>query len=135
MNATGANDPTGRQLLIVAHGSRRRESNDEVRYLGERVAELGGQDLDTVAVAFLELAEPSIPEGLESCVARGAREILVLPYFLAAGTHVARDIPLILEQFRVSHPEVEVRLASHLGASAALARTILDAATKPEVLQ
>lgn len=121
-----------RHLLIVAHGSRRSASNDEVRALGARVRALRDPGIDQVEVAFLELAEPSIPQGLESCVAAGAKEIIVFPYFLAAGTHVASDIPEALEVFREQHPEIQLRLASHLGASAALPLTILDVASLAE---
>ena len=117
-----------RHLLIVAHGSRRQASNDEVRALCERVRELRGPGIDRVEVAFLELAEPSIPEGLARCATWGAAEIIVFPYFLAAGTHVANDIPEALATFREDHPDIRVRLARHLGASRSLANTILDVA-------
>ena len=121
-----------RHLLIVAHGSRRQASNDEVRFLGERVRELREPGIDQVEVAFLELAEPSIPQGLAQCVAAGAREIIVFPYFLAAGTHVANDIPEAIKLFRAQHPQIKVRLANHLGASRALPMTILDVASQAE---
>ena len=115
-----------RHLLIVAHGSRRQASNDEVRALGERIGELHDPAIHRVEVAFLELAEPSIPDGLARCVDQGAEEIIVFPYFLAAGTHVANDIPQALAAFGERYPDVRVRLAAHLGASTSLARTVLD---------
>lgn len=96
--------------------------------LGERVRALGSPNVGHVEVAFLELAEPSIPDGLARCVARGAEEIVVFPYFLAAGTHVAQDIPEALAEFGRLHPQVKLRLASHLGASSALPGVILDVA-------
>jgi sirohydrochlorin ferrochelatase len=49
-----------RHLLIVAHGSRRQASNDEVRELGERVRAMRDPAIHRVDVAFLELAEPSL---------------------------------------------------------------------------
>ena len=119
---------TKKHLLLIAHGSRRQASNDEVRQLGERVAAQRGPDIDAVEVAFLELAEPSIPEGLARCVAGGATEIVVFPYFLAAGTHVVSDIPEAVDAFRTEHPQVRVRLTSHLGASDALPGAILAVA-------
>lgn len=117
-----------RHLLIVAHGSRRAASNDEVRALAQRVRDLRSPGIDHVEAAFLELAEPSIPAGLERCVALGAQEIIVFPYFLAAGTHVAVDIPEAVLEFSERHPQVNVRLVRHLGAVAGMPRTILDAA-------
>lgn len=121
-----------RHLLIVAHGSRRAASNEEVRALGERVRALRDPAIEQVEVAFLELAEPSIPQGLANCVANGAQEIIVFPYFLAAGTHVASDIPQALDVFREQYPEIRLRLASHLGASSALPLTILDVASRAQ---
>lgn len=121
---------TQKHLLMIAHGSRRQASNDEVRQLAERVSQLRGEDIAAVEVAFLELAEPSIPEGLARCAAQGAQEIVVFPYFLAAGTHVVSDIPEAIEAFRAEHPEVHIRLTDHLGASEALPRAILAVATE-----
>ena len=48
-------------LLIVAHGSRRVESNEEIRALAAQVAQQSVQTYSIVGSAFLELAEPSIP--------------------------------------------------------------------------
>jgi sirohydrochlorin ferrochelatase len=119
-----------RHLCIIAHGSRRQASNDEVRRLGTHLAQLQPPGVEHVEVAFLELAEPSIPEGLARCAEKGAREIIVFPYFLAAGTHVAQDIPEAIAEFRRARPDVAVTLTPHLGASAALPLAILDVATR-----
>jgi sirohydrochlorin ferrochelatase len=121
-----------RHLLIVAHGSRRLASNEEVRRLAVRVRDLRSPGIDHVESAFLELAEPDIPAGLDRCVALGAREIVLFPYFLAAGTHVAEDIPEAVAAFRARHPDVAVRVTGHLGASKALPRAILEVAATQE---
>lgn len=121
-----------RHLLIVAHGSRRQSSNEEVRQLAERVRALRSPGIDHVESAFLELAEPDIPAGLERCVTLGAREIVLFPYFLAAGTHVVEDIPDAVAAFRARHTDVAVCLTAHLGASEILPRAILDVAVSPQ---
>ena len=82
-----------KSLILVAHGSRRAASNDEIRELTERLARQADGAFGRVSCAFLELAEPSIPDGIEQAVRAGAREVIVLPYFLSAGRHVAEDIP------------------------------------------
>lgn len=115
-------------LLIIAHGSRRAASNDEVRQLAERVRAQAGQAYDHIEAAFLELAGPSIPAGLAALAAKGASEIVAFPYFLAAGTHVAQDIPEAIAEFCAAHPAVKVRLTPHLGASAVLPAAILSVA-------
>ncbi len=114
-------------LLVVAHGSRRTESNDEVRAL---TVQLNAQarEFDGVSCAFLELAEPSIPDGLRDAIAAGAREVVVLPYFLSAGRHVVKDIPNEVEVVRAEHPDITITLAPYLGAAPELAGLLLKQA-------
>lgn len=104
-----------KSLLVIAHGSRRQASNDEVRELTARIAHKTGQSFDIVQSAFLELAEPSIPGGIELCVKQGAKEVVVLPYFLSAGRHVAEDIPNEVAATRDKYPEVKITIAPYLG--------------------
>ena len=114
-----------KSLLIVAHGSRRAASNDEVRALSERVARQAGDAYQRVECAFLELAEPSIPDGIQAMIDAGAADITVMPYFLSAGRHVAEDIPA--EVAKVSLPEgVSVRIAPYLGLADAMAELLIQ---------
>jgi sirohydrochlorin ferrochelatase len=115
-------------LLIIAHGSRRAASNDEVRALCEQVRAQRDVPYEHIETAFLELAEPDIPTGLATLARRGATEIVAFPYFLAAGTHVTDDIPQAIAAFRQTHPAVSVRLTPHLGAAAVLPSAILKVA-------
>lgn len=104
-----------KSLLIIAHGSRRHASNDEVRALTERIAGKTARHFDVVHCAFLELAQPSIPDGIQQCVAQGARDILILPYFLSAGRHVVEDIPKEVEQTQALYANVRIHIAPYLG--------------------
>lgn len=112
-------------LLIVAHGSRREASNDEIRALTRDIGRQAGGRYQAVDCAFLELAEPSIPDGLRNLIGRGARHIVVVPYFLSAGRHVAEDIPgevsLVLGQF----PDIDIRIAPYVGLAAGIPDLIL----------
>ena len=104
-------------LLLIAHGSRRQQSNDEVRVIADRLRENCADQYPIVEAAFLELAQPSIPDGIKCCADRGAETIIILPYFLNSGTHVVVDIPEIVEQTRGQYPDVNIRIGQHLGAS------------------
>ena len=64
-------------LVVVAHGSRREASNDEVRALASRLADMPDTGYDSVTAAFLELAEPLIPDGVVDAVDDGAGEVVV----------------------------------------------------------
>jgi sirohydrochlorin ferrochelatase len=113
-------------LLIVAHGSRREQSNDEVRELTAVIRERAGSEYAQVRCAFLELAEPSIPDGIEQCIMAGAREVIVMPYFLSAGRHVVKDIPAEVAKKQAQHPDITITVSPYLGASKGIAELVLD---------
>jgi len=115
-------------LLLVAHGSRRAASNEEVRELAARLESIAWDRFDKVIPAFLELAEPEIPEGIDACVAAGATQVTVLPYLLSAGRHVAHDIPEELGKAQVKHPNLPIRVASYIGQNAEMPMLLLQAA-------
>lgn len=115
-------------LIIVAHGSRKSLSNEEVMALGEKVVSLLGKDYTYVMTAFLEFAAPSLEESILSCVEKGASEIVILPYFLASGNHVTRDIPEVIEKIEVSHPKVKMVLKEHIGSASGMAMLLRDMA-------
>jgi sirohydrochlorin ferrochelatase len=102
-------------LLVVAHGSRVAASNDEIRQLASALAARLTGRYAHVAAAFLELAEPSIAAAIDAAVAAGCQQITVLPYFLAAGSHVTRDIPALVRERQLAYPAVEIRLVAYIG--------------------
>lgn len=104
-----------KSLLLIAHGSRREASNQEVRDLAKRLAQVAGEHFDLVAPAFLELAEPDIPTGVDRCVAAGATSVMAVPYFLSAGRHVATDLPDELEKARCRYPGVVIHQSDYIG--------------------
>lgn len=119
-----------RALLIAAHGSRRPQSNDEIKHLANRVQQQVAANFDWVEHAFLELTEPSIESGIDRCVELGAQEVVVLPYFLSAGRHVAEDIPAIVQakQAQYRAQEIAIRLTNYLGASQIMPELVLETA-------
>ncbi|MFT6915380.1 MAG: sirohydrochlorin ferrochelatase [Motiliproteus sp.] len=116
-----------KRLLMIAHGSRNESSNEEVRLLGAHVAASLALNVDEVSVAFLELASPTIGEAFDDCFNRGAEEVVVLPYFLAGGAHVVRDIPGAIEAVTRRWSDKKIRLLPHIGASEAMASLIVQA--------
>lgn len=115
-------------LLVVAHGSRRKESNEEIAALTAKVATRAEGEFDVVEYAFLELAEPSIPDGIEKCLQRGATSVSVLPYFLARGTHVVEDIPEQVGIKQREHPQLDIHITPYLGTDANLPDVLLNLA-------
>lgn len=112
-------------LLLIAHGSRRQASNDEVRDLTQNLKQQTDDEFQIVECAFLELAEPSIPDGVSSCVEKGAESVTVLPYFLSAGRHVVTDIPEELQKAQAEHPQVNIKTAPYLGSAQGISEILL----------
>lgn len=106
-------------LLIVAHGSRRKESNEEVNSLADKVRKRFNKKYPIIRSAFLELADPLIPDGLQQCIDDGASTIDVLPYFLNSGRHVTEDIPTIVNKFKEG-TSIDIDIKPHLGSSVML---------------
>jgi len=104
-------------LLLVAHGSRRQASNQEVTELTGVITEEMQGEYPIIETGFLELATPLIPEAIQSCVDQNATEIHIVPYFLAAGRHVQEDIPEEVEKARLAHPDVTMIVHPHVGGS------------------
>jgi sirohydrochlorin ferrochelatase len=119
-----------KHLLIVAHGSRRQASNDEVRQLADKIRLKTDNQFDDVSCAFLELAEPSIPEGIELCVENGASNVTVMPYFLSAGRHVVTDIPEEIEKANIDREKIKVSIAPYLGSIESIADLMIEKASQ-----
>ena len=102
-------------LLLIAHGSRREASNQEVRDLAQRLEQIAGERFDIVVPAFLELAKPDIPTGVDCCVEVGVTQVIAVPYFLAAGRHVVTDIPEELAKAQRRYPGLDLRQSDYLG--------------------
>jgi sirohydrochlorin ferrochelatase len=111
MNKAGPG--VSKAVLLIAHGSRHSAANTEVVEMAERMR--ARLENTPVIACFLEIAEPTIPQGFERALEHAAEEIVAVPFFLATGAHVSRDIPEILEECRKCHPEVRVRITAAIG--------------------
>ncbi len=116
-------------LVVVAHGSRRAASNEEVAELAGQLSRLVDGEYPIVGVGFLELAEPLIPDSLEKVIAQGATEICVFPYFLSAGRHVVTDVPNEVKVVRDKYPDIPIKMLPYFGALPGLKSFIATALT------
>jgi len=117
-------------LVITAHGSRKKESNDEIFKLAKKVAGLRTHDFDSVSAAFIQFTEPLLPDEIEKLAARGAEKILVFPYFIGAGSHVMRDIPDIIYDACEAYPDIWFSVTAHLGRLDGIENLIVDEVSK-----
>lgn len=100
-------------VILVDHGSRRAESNQQL----VAVAELfrATTDWPIVRHAHMELAEPSIATALDACVDDGATSVVVFPWFLAPGRHWHEDIPRMVRAASERHPGISTLVTAPFG--------------------
>jgi sirohydrochlorin ferrochelatase len=116
-------------LLIIAHGSRRPAANEEIRRLTERIEVVSQPDFIAVRHAFLEFADPSVAEQIDTLAATGSRHLVLFPFFLSAGSHVSVDIPTAVAAAREKHPLITFQVVSHLGGCEGIVPLILSEIT------
>lgn len=119
-------------LLLLGHGSKVEEANRALYEIATGVKKY--REFPIVEVAFLQLAEPLLEEGLARCVAQGAHRVLLIPYFLYLGAHVGSDIPHKLAEARRRYPGVEIVQGNHLGVHPKLVEVVLDRIAEAEGL-
>jgi sirohydrochlorin cobaltochelatase len=117
MNAT-------RGILLFGHGARNPEWARPFQRIREAI--LTREPGLPVELGFLELMRPDFAEGIAALVAQGAREIVVVPVFIAGGLHVGKDLPVLAAAAMDRHVGVNIRLAAPLGESDAVLTAIAD---------
>jgi sirohydrochlorin ferrochelatase len=111
-------------ILLVDHGSRRSAANEQL----EEVARLirARDPGRIVRVAHMEIAPPTLADGIAECVAAGATEIVVHPYLLAPGRHSQEDIPAQAAAAAAGHAGVRVRVSQPLGLHEKIVDVVLE---------
>jgi sirohydrochlorin ferrochelatase len=117
-------------LLLIAHGSRQPEANDDLFHVAEQMRARGWP---IVEASFLELAEPSIEDGGAHCVEQGGEMVILVPYFLSAGVHVRRDLAAARTKLAERFSAVVFRLADPLGSHPLLLDVVAERARAASV--
>lgn len=116
-------------LLLVDHGSRFQEANDMLADVAAMLRRLSGQDC--IHHAHMELAEPTIRQGYETCIREGATAVVVHPYFLSPGRHSMSDIPRMVAEVALAFPGVAYCVTEPLGLHPKICEVVLERAGIP----
>ncbi len=115
-------------LIVVDHGSTVKEANDMLDEIIDLIRSNKECDFDIVRQCHMELAEPTISQAIDECVAEGASHIVVHPYFLAPGKHSTRDIPDMVEDAASKHKGITYVVTEPLGVHQKIIEVILERA-------
>ncbi len=105
-------DEAGKAVILLAHGSRVPEAGEGMERLAGRLREASNGIVET---CYMSRLGPHFSEVFDRCVARGAQNIILIPYFLHSGLHLVLDIPEMMQEKARQYPGVRVVLGKNLG--------------------
>lgn len=113
-------------LLILAHGSKVKETDETVRQLAATMKDKTKDTFDAVAYGFLQMANPTMAEAARELATAGITQIHIAPFFLFRGNHLREDIPEELESLKTAFPQLTFTLGNAIGDHPAMTRIMLE---------
>ncbi|WP_318614410.1 sirohydrochlorin chelatase [Sporosarcina sp. YIM B06819] len=118
-------------VLYVGHGSRIQAGVEEAIQFIENCKVM--IDVAIQEICFLELASPSVDEGITKCVERGATKIAVVPILLLTANHANEDIPFEIEVGKIMYPDVEFTYGKAFGIHPKIVDSLYDRVIQKQV--
>jgi sirohydrochlorin cobaltochelatase len=116
-------------IILFAHGARDPEWARPVEAVAQQLRDRFPTRL--IEVAFLEFMKPTLPEAVAQVLAGGACPpgacIQILPFFIAQGGHLRKELPEMLDALRTQHPGQAFALLPPLGELPAVQAAMAEA--------
>ena len=119
----GEGDRADTHVLLVGRGSTDPDANAEITKVARLLWE--GRGYASVEPAFISLADPGVPAGLEKLRRLGAGRIIVAPYFLFPGILPDRIVSQS-DAFAEEHPFLSIEVAELIGDCDELADVVIE---------
>ena len=116
-------------IVLFGHGARNPEWARPFHAI--RALMLKRSPQTPVALGFLEAMRPTLDEAIDELAAVGVTQIEVVPIFLATGSHIAKDLPLLVGNAMDRYPEIEIVIAEPVGESPEVIQSMADYALNP----
>lgn len=111
-------------ILYIGHGTRHKlgvlQCIEFIRTVKQSI------DVPIQEIAFLELVEPTIEDGVRRCVEKGATSIAIMPLLLLTAHHAKQDIPQELQAVQKLYPYIQFSYGKPLGIEQELIATVVD---------
>lgn len=128
-------------LVVVSHGSKQKESNQEFKQFIEKLRQINskskaGEGFGSLAVvsdevgssdlsgsyaeikgACLEFASPQLETVIEDLIKKEYQHFDILPLFIFAGYHVREDIPERMEKLKNKFGKLDYKILDHPAAA------------------
>ncbi len=115
-------------VLVIGHGSKDPNAKMSIKYVVDEL----GHSYRNVDYCFLEIEEPNIEQGIETCKKRDPEVLVVVFYFLHEGAHVKTDINADLRPALDKHKLNKVLITQHIGTDQKMIDLIIERAQEVE---
>ncbi|HEU5462371.1 MAG TPA: CbiX/SirB N-terminal domain-containing protein [Nitrososphaeraceae archaeon] len=115
-------------VLVIGHGSSDRRATEAFIFTMNAIK----HSYRNVDYCFLELARPTIQDGINSVIKQNPRILLIMPYFLHKGIHIKQDVIKELKKALRCHSFSNIFIANHIGVDDKMVDLILHRASEVE---
>ena len=115
-------------VLVIGHGSKDPNAKMSIKYVVDEL----GRSYRNVDYCFLEIEEPNIEQGIETCKKRDPEVLVVVFYFLHEGAHVKTDINADLRPALDKYQLKKVLITQHIGTDQKMIDLIIERAKEVE---
>lgn len=116
--------PSG--VVLFGHGSRDPLWRLPIDAVAERMR--AQQPGLPVAVAFLELTAPDLPQTVEVLMKQGVARVRIVPMFLGVGRHAREDLPELVQGLTEAYPQMSFELLPAIGEHPAMTALMAEIA-------
>jgi precorrin isomerase len=109
-------------VILLGHGSRVPGAGRSMKMVAEALRK--GARHPIVEICHMSRLGPHFEETLAECVRKGARSVVLLPYFLHEGLHMKLDIPSMMQHAGRAYPHVQLVFGKNLGFDPLLVRLV-----------
>ncbi len=115
-------------VLIIGHGSKDPNAGISINYIVDGLRDT----YKNVDRCYLEIEEPNIEQGIESCQKNNPEVLVIVFYFLHEGAHVKTDINNDLKPALEKSNLKTVCITKHLGTDEKMIDLIIERAKEVE---
>ncbi len=107
-------NPIQQAIVLFAHGARDSSWSKPLEGLQQLLLNQLEPNWQ-VKLAFLELMQPSLPDVIANLANHGCACIYIVPVFFGQGGHMKNDFPVLLQQLKQQHPNIEIFASEAVG--------------------
>lgn len=119
---------TKKAIILFAHGSPDPTWHKHIDLIKQQVIKKSPET--KIDCAYLNFTSPDLQGSVQALASKGMNLIYVIPIFLGIGQHLKNDLPILIEQIKISHPQIKIECTPPIGENDAVINLIADIALR-----